>query len=70
MQVIYSLLNLQAKGITDSTARAHLEESRDRVHSMALIHEKLYRSKDLAHIDFREYLQSLVQALLTRINAA
>ena len=60
MQVIYSLLNLQAKGITDTTVRAMFEESRDRVLSMALIHEKLYRSKDLAHIDFKEYLQSLV----------
>jgi two-component sensor histidine kinase len=63
MQVIYSLLNLQAKGIADSALRTMFEESRDRVNSMALIHEKLYRSEDLAHIDFREYLQSLLEGI-------
>ena len=45
MQVIYSLLNLQAKGIADGIVRAILEESRDRVNSMALIHERLYRRR-------------------------
>jgi len=63
MQVICSLLNLQAKGIADKAIRALFEESRNRVSSMALIHEKLYKSKDLAHIDFREYLQSLVAGI-------
>jgi two-component sensor histidine kinase len=63
MQVIYSLLNLQAKGITDSAVRAMFEEARNRVHSMALIHERLYGSKDLAHIDFKEYLTSLVAGI-------
>ncbi len=63
MQVIYSLLNLQAKGSADPAVRAILEESRDRVNSMALIHEKLYRSKDMASIDFKEYLQGLAQGI-------
>jgi len=63
MQVIYSLLNLQAKGSADETVRSILEESRDRVNSMALIHEKLYQSKDMASIDFKEYLQSLAQGI-------
>lgn len=63
MQVIYSLLNLQAKGMDDKAVRAKFEESRDRVNSMALIHEKLYRSADLAHIDFKEYLKSLVRGI-------
>jgi len=63
MQVIYSLLNLQAQGIADGAVRAMFEESRDRVNSMALIHENLYRSQDLAHIDFKAYLQSLVQGI-------
>ncbi|MBI5848099.1 MAG: DUF3365 domain-containing protein [Nitrospirae bacterium] len=63
MQVIYSLLNLQAKGAADETVRALFEESRDRVNSMALIHEKLYRSDDLAHIDFKDYLQSLLAGI-------
>jgi PAS domain S-box-containing protein len=63
MQVIYSLLNLQAKSIADKTVRTMFEESRDRVNSMSLIHERLYRSEDLAHIDFKEYLQSLVSGI-------
>ncbi len=60
MQVIYSLLSLQAKSIDDPSVRTLFVESQNRVHTMALIHERLYRSEDLAHIDFKEYLQSLV----------
>lgn len=60
MQVIYSLLNLQAKGISDQAVRAKFEESRDRVLSMALIHEQLYRATDLARVDFKRYLHGLI----------
>ena len=63
MQVIYSLLNLQAKGTADTAVRAMFEESRNRVGSMAMIHEKIYRSEDLAHIDFKDYLQILVAGI-------
>jgi len=65
MQVISSLLNLQAKCITDQTVRAMFEESRNRISSMALIHEKLYHSADLASVDFKEYLRSLVAGVAT-----
>jgi len=68
LQIIHSLLNLQAKGIADSAVRALFEESRDRVNAMALIHARLYRSDDLAHIDFREYLQSLVKSIAATYN--
>ena len=63
MQVIYSLLSLQSKTIADQTVRAMFEESQNRVLSMALIHEKLYGSADLAHVDFKEYLKSLVSGI-------
>ncbi len=63
MQVIHSLLSLQAKTSTDKTVRALFEESQNRIQSMSLIHEKLYRSKDMARIDFKDYLQSLVQGI-------
>ena len=63
MQVIYSLLNLQAKGIDDERVRTMFEESRNRVNSMALIHEQLYQANDLAHINFKEYLQSLIKSI-------
>jgi PAS domain S-box-containing protein len=68
MQVVYSLLNLQAKGISDSAVRTMFEESRNRVSSMALIHEKLYRSNDLAFIDFKEYLKSLMAGIADTYN--
>ena len=45
-------------------ARQFLRESQDRIRSMALVHEMLYRSQDLARIDFGEYARSLVQQLL------
>ncbi|MDR3577554.1 MAG: histidine kinase dimerization/phosphoacceptor domain -containing protein [Anaerolineaceae bacterium] len=63
LQVISSLLNLQAAQISDSKTVDALQESQNRVRSMALIHEKLYQSNDLARIDFASYLQSLVASL-------
>jgi two-component sensor histidine kinase len=60
MQVISSLLNLQGKQIKDEQARSIFEESQNRVKSMSLIHESLYQSADLSHIDFEEYLRKLI----------
>jgi PAS domain S-box-containing protein len=68
LQIIHSLLNLQAKGIADPGVRALFEESRDRVNAMALIHTRLYRTEDLAQIDFREYLESLVRSVAATYN--
>jgi len=63
LQVISSLLNLQSSQIDDSKTVDILRESQNRVRSMALIHEKLYQSSDLARIDFDAYLRSLVSSL-------
>jgi len=63
MQVICSLLNLQAVPVEDENIRSMFEESRNRVAAMAKVHEQLYRSPDLAHIDFKEYLQSLASGI-------
>jgi len=60
LQVISSLLNLQSRKICDDQVQAMLKESQNRVKSMALIHEKLYGSKNLALISFQEYIKSLV----------
>ena len=60
LQVICSLLSLQAQGIHDPKMARLFEESQTRVRSMALIHEQLYRSNDLAHINFAAYVQELV----------
>jgi PAS domain S-box-containing protein len=64
LQVINSLLDLQADVVGDPVSREKFRESRDRVRSMALIHERLYRAADLASIDFAEYMKSLVDSLL------
>ncbi len=65
MQIISSLLNLQAKCLTDENAVNSLKESRDRVISMAIVHEKLYQSDDLSRIDFAEYIKKFVTDLLS-----
>jgi PAS domain S-box-containing protein len=64
LQVVSSLLNLQAQAIQDPRIRAYFHDSQDRIHSMALIHEKLYQSGDLAQIDFAEYLRDLATSLV------
>lgn len=63
LQVISSLLSLQAAEIADPTTLNALKEGQNRVRSMALIHEKLYQSNDLAQLDFAAYLQSLVNSV-------
>jgi len=63
LQVVSSLLRLQAETIDDPRLRDAFEDSQRRVRSMALVHEQLYRSADLAHIDFGEYLTGLVNYL-------
>ncbi|MBD3291184.1 HAMP domain-containing protein [candidate division KSB1 bacterium] len=63
LQVISSLLSLQTEFVKDEGARQMFRESQTRVRSMALIHETLYRSGDLARIDISEYTRSLVRNL-------
>jgi PAS domain S-box-containing protein len=63
MQVISSLLSLQATYFKDDHIRNIFSESCDRVKSMALIHEKLYNSVNLAQINFSEYTRSLAAGI-------
>jgi PAS domain S-box-containing protein len=64
LQVVSSLINLQARNVKNVAAADLLKQSADRIKSMALLHEKLYQSKDLARIDFNDYIHSLVAHLL------
>lgn len=59
LQVISSMLNLQARHVKDQKALEMFRESQDRVRSVALIHEKLYQTKELSRIDFTEYVRNL-----------
>jgi two-component sensor histidine kinase len=60
LQVISSLLNLQARYLPDPAARAIFSQSQNRVQSIALVHERLYESADLSHVDFGKYVAVLL----------
>lgn len=59
MQIISSILSMQSRNIDDPKLKGFLQESQNRIHSMALIHENLYNSKSLANIMFSTYIKSL-----------
>ncbi len=59
MQIVSSLLDHQTQFIKDKNVIEIFSESQNRIASMALVHEKLYLSKDLAKIDFHDYINDL-----------
>ncbi len=63
LMVISSLLNLQSRYIKDEEAKAMFKQSQERAQSMAMIHERLYRSADLKHINFGDYIRKLARDL-------
>ena len=63
LQIISSLLSLQSRHRKDEQAIEMAKESQCRIKAMALIHEKLYRSKDFANVEFNEYIKDLVNDL-------
>ena len=63
MQIVSSLLDHQTQFIKDKKVIEIFTESQNRIASMALVHEKLYQSKDLAKIDFNDYISDLVANL-------
>jgi PAS domain S-box-containing protein len=62
LQIISSLLNLQARHL-DERGRELALEAQSRVRSIALVHEKLYESKNLAEVDFRSYVADLMRSI-------
>ncbi len=64
LQVISSILNLQSSFITDENTLGILQESRNRIRSMAIIHENLYRTEDFSSVNFAEYLKNLTANLV------
>ena len=63
MQVITSLLNLQEEYIDDEKYSGMFQDSKNRIVAMALVHDKLYQSENLANVNFPEYISSLASTL-------
>jgi PAS domain S-box-containing protein len=63
LQVVESLLGLQARGSSEEITRRMLMESQNRVHTMALLHETLYQSENLSQIEFHDYIRHLADHL-------
>lgn len=64
LQVISSIINLQSHYVKDSKTLEMLNESQNRIKSMAFIHEKLYQTKDFANINITDYIKKLSQSLV------
>jgi two-component sensor histidine kinase/PAS domain-containing protein len=63
LQIVSSILSLQSDSTGGESLATALKDSQDRIRSMALIHEKLYQSRDISRVDFAEYVRSLTAGL-------
>ncbi len=63
LQIIASLLNLQSRYITDPKVLDAIRDSQSRVRAMALVHERIYRSENIAEINVMEYLDYLAKQI-------
>ncbi|MFP4267936.1 MAG: sensor histidine kinase [Spirochaetaceae bacterium] len=64
MQIISSILNLEADEVKDSAAEEALKTSQSRIRAMSLIHEKLYHSDEMAFVDLEDYTKSLCREVV------
>lgn len=67
LQVITSLLGLQSLSIEDPQSKDFFLQSQRRINSMSMIHQMLYQSDQLASINYRNYLQQLIQELIASL---
>jgi two-component sensor histidine kinase len=70
LQMISSLLNLQSKYVNDEKAFEVLQNGRNRVQSMAILHKNLYAGKDLTLVNIQDYFQELVNSILNSYKKA
>ncbi|MBO0953105.1 sensor histidine kinase [Fibrella forsythiae] len=64
LQVVSSLLSLQANRLTDAAAQKAIQESQLRVESMAILHRRLYEGDKLVRVELPDFLQEVVQTVL------
>ena len=64
LQVVSSLISLESDRIKDASVVEMLQNTQNRIRSMALIHQTLYQSKNFANVDFNAFLQSFVPTLI------
>lgn len=65
MQVISSFLGLKAESIQDENIKVILSDMKNRIQTIALVHQKLYQSQNLSWVDLKEYLTDLSQLILS-----
>ena len=68
LQIVSSLLNLQANRTEDEHLKKIMGEAKNRINSMALIHQKIYQSGNLSSIDFQTYIEQMVQSMEANFN--
>lgn len=68
LQFISSLMNLQTRHIDDENALRILTDSKNRVKSMAMVHQKLYQEDNLTGVDMKEYISNLLESLIRSYN--
>ena len=68
LQMIMSLLNMQAWYLTDDSSLSAILDSKHRIHSISLIHERLYRSDNVAYVNMDSYVTELIDNLCESFN--
>lgn len=68
LQIISSLLNLQANRTDDENLKRIMNEAKNRISSMALIHQKIYQSGNLSSVDFQAYIEQMAQSIDANFN--
>jgi len=64
MQVIMSILSIHSRSLKDPRLTEVVRDVRERIMAMAMVHQKLYQSRDLSSIDFRSYIEDLLRYMM------
>jgi two-component sensor histidine kinase len=70
LQIVISLLNSQSAYIDNASAREVIRESKNRINSISMIHQKLYQTEDLAGVDIYQYIHELVEYIAATFGVA